>query len=98
MSHNAATKKEEKLPGYEIVLYPLITEKVVSTIEKENKIAFIVAKHADKSRVKEAVEEMHKVKVESVRIVNDRKGRKKAIVRLRKDFKADDLATKLGVI
>jgi ribosomal protein L23 len=91
------TKKQE-MSGYEIVLYPLITEKVVNTIEKENKIAFVVNKHSGKREVKQAVEGLYKVRVENVRIVNDRKGRKKAIVKLRKDFKADDLATKLGVI
>ena len=83
---------------YDVVLFPLITEKVVNVIEKENKIAFVVSKSSGKHDVRKAVEELYNVKVDSVRIINDRKGRKKAIVRLRKDFKADDLATKLGVI
>ena len=91
-------KVVEKKESFEIVLYPLITEKAVNAIEKENKIYFVVSKKADKQQVKQAVEQLYKVKVEDIKVINDRKGRKKAIVRLRKDFKADDLATKLGVI
>lgn len=90
--------KKGEFEAFEIVLYPLITEKAVNAIEKENKIAFVVHKKASKQMVKKAIEDLYKVKVDNVRVLNDMKGRKKAIVRLRKDFKADDLATKLGVI
>jgi len=82
----------------EILLYPLITEKAVGMIEKENKISFIVNKAATKKEVKNAVEKIHEVSVEKVHVVNDLKGRKRAIVKLGKEFKAEDLATKLGVI
>ena len=88
----------EKLAGREIILYPLISEKAVNMIESENKIVFIVNSSAGKQDVKSAVEKLYNVKVESIRTNNDRKGRKSAIVRLKKEFKADDLATKLGVI
>ena len=88
----------EKLAGREIILYPLISEKAVNMIESENKIVFIVNSSAGKQDVKSAVEKVYNVKVESIRTNNDRKGRKSAIVRLKKEFKADDLATKLGVI
>lgn len=82
----------------EVIMYPLITEKAVNMIEAENKICFIVNKKAEKKQVKEAVETLYKVKVDSVKTINDMKGRKKAIVRINKAFKADELATKLGVI
>jgi len=81
-----------------ILLYPLITEKAVNMIESENKICFVVAKHAGKKEIKKAVEESYKVKVDEVRTVNDMKGRKKAIVKINRAFKADELATRLGVI
>lgn len=82
----------------EVLLYPLITEKAVGMIETENKLVFVVNKAAAKSDVKNAVEKIHGVKVERIQLLNDTKGRKKAIVKLGKEFKAEELATKLGVI
>ncbi len=82
----------------EIILFPLITEKAVGMIERENKISFVVNKLATKPEIKNAVETVHKVKVEGIKVINDTKGRKKAIVKLGKEFKAEELATKLGVI
>ena len=84
--------------SFEVVEFPLITEKAVNVIELENKVSFIVKKDASKIQIKKAVEELYNVKVKSVNTVLDRKGRKKAIVKLAKDFKAADLATKLGVL
>ena len=81
-----------------VILFPLITEKAVNMIEAENKLCFIVDKKSTKEDVKLAVEEAYAIKVDSVKVLNDRKGRKKAIVKVNKAFKADEVATKLGVI
>jgi ribosomal protein uL23 len=89
---------EKTLALEEIILYPLITEKAVNMIETENKICFIVNKKAGKTEVKKAIETLYNVKVDSVKTINDMKGRKKAIVRLNSKYKADELATKLGVL
>jgi len=86
------------LKEYEIIVYPLISEKAVNMIETENKICFIVNDKANKKQVKENIEKAYKVKIDSVRIIRDRKGRKKAIVKLNKEFKAGDIAIKLGVL
>ncbi|MFA4855805.1 MAG: 50S ribosomal protein L23 [archaeon] len=88
----------KKLEDHEVILYPLITEKSVNMIEAENKLCFVVNKKATKAEVKRVVEETYAIKVDSVRVLNDMKGRKKAIVRVNKAFKADEVATKLGVI
>ena len=82
----------------EVIIYPLVSEKAVGAIESQNKISFIVNKKASKTDVKNAVEQLYSVKVESVKTMNDMQGRKKAIVRLDKKFKAQELATKLGVV
>jgi ribosomal protein uL23 len=82
----------------DVLLFPLITEKAVNMIEAENKICFVVNKKAGKKDVKNAVETLYNVKVDSVKTLNDLKGRKKAIVKINKKFKADELATKLGVL
>jgi ribosomal protein L23 len=86
------------LAVHEVLLFPLITEKVVGIIEKQNKIAFIVNRKANKMDIKRAVEDLYKVKTIAITVSNDRKGRKRATVRLAKAYKADELATQLGVI
>ncbi|MBS3057527.1 MAG: 50S ribosomal protein L23 [Candidatus Diapherotrites archaeon] len=89
---------EKELKNFEIIKFALISEKAVNMIERENKLTFIVNQNADKPSIKKAIEEMHKVKVDNVKIIRDRKGRKKAIVKIGKGFKASDVATRLGVI
>ncbi|MGB4985558.1 MAG: 50S ribosomal protein L23 [Erysipelotrichaceae bacterium] len=54
----------------DIIIRPLITEKSMKFYDAENKVTFVVAKTANKTNVKQAVEEIFKVKVESVNIVN----------------------------
>lgn len=81
-----------------IIFYPLITEKAVGMIESQNKLCFIVSEKATKTIVKKTIQEMYGVKVDGVNIVRDMKARKKAIVKLNKRFKADEIAMKLGVI
>ena len=91
-------EKQMTLKEYEVIIHPLISEKAVNMIEAENKICFIVNEKADKKKVKETVEKLYKVKTENIRMLRDRKGRKKAIVKLKKEFKAGDVAIKLGVL
>ena len=78
--------------------YPLITEKSVGLIEKENKLVFIVEKKATKHDIKKAVEELYGVKVAAVNTMISLKGKKKAYVKLKPEFKASDIATKLKVL
>ncbi len=95
-------KKTEKvdmsIEDLEKILYPLVTEKAVNMIDTENKITFIVSDKTDKKEIKRIIEDSYKIKIEKINIVRDRKGRKKAIVKLKKEFKAQDVATKLGVL
>jgi len=80
------------------VQYPLLTEKAVGLIEKENKIVFIVTNDSKKADIKKAVEKLYDVKVASVNTMISMKGLKKAYVKLKPEYKAVDLATKLKVI
>lgn len=94
--------KEKKIGAQtalgETLFYPLITEKAVGMIESQNKLGFVVRESANKEEIKKAVENRFEVKVVGVNLIRDRKGRKKAFVRLDKKFKAGDIAIKLGVI
>lgn len=91
-------KIKANLEDLGIVFYPLVTEKAVNIIDSENKITFIVADNANKKNIKETIQKTYNIKVNSVNIIRDRKGRKKAIVKLSKENKAQDLATKIGVL
>lgn len=81
-----------------VINYPLLTEKCVDLIEKENKLVFRVDKEATKAQVKKGIEELYNVKVVQVNTLIDTKGNKKAFVKLDKKNSAADLATKLNVL
>lgn len=83
---------------YDIILFPLMTEAASLMVEKENKLVFIVNLKANKSDVKRAVEELYEVKVEVVNLLITPKGEKKAFVKLHPDFRAADVAIKLGIL
>jgi large subunit ribosomal protein L23 len=50
----------------DILIKPIITEKMTAQGEKLNRFAFTVAKEASKPQIKEAIERIYGVKVESV--------------------------------
>jgi len=87
---------------YRIIKKPLFTEKGTSLKEKENKLLIDVTLDANKIEIKKAFEEIFKVKVDKVAIINKqgkwkRHGtslgktpkRKKALVTLKKGEKLD---------
>jgi large subunit ribosomal protein L23 len=87
---------------YGIVIRPLITEKGTHQAEARNAYTFEVAREANKTQIKQAVEKIYNVKVLSVRTAN-RKGKprrsrlrwgttsrwKKAVVVLHPDHRID---------
>ena len=83
---------------FKVIKYPLLTEKAIGLIETQNKIVFVVDRKATKKQIAKAVEKLFEVKVDEVRTLIDRKGRKKAYVKLSKEYKATDIATRLGMI
>jgi ribosomal protein L23 len=83
---------------HDILQYPLMGEKATIMREKENTLTFIVDKKADKKAIKQAVEEMLKVSVVSVNVLNTTDGKKKAHVKLDKKHNAEEIASKMGVI
>jgi large subunit ribosomal protein L23 len=83
---------------YDVILHPIITEVSSRILEAENKIVFAASLKASKEDIKRAVEELYEVKVEKVTTVVTAKGLKKAFVKLHPDYKAVDIAIKLGVL
>ena len=82
----------------EVISYPLMTESASLMVEKDNKLIFIVNLKAGKGDVKKAVEELYEVKVSKVNLLITPQGAKKAFVRLTPEFKASDVAIKLGIL
>ena len=91
----------------DIIVRPLVTEKSISSQEKQNTVVFEVKKGTNKIAIKKAIEEIFNVKVESVNVVNQkpktkRMGRyvgktnnvKKAYIKLKEGFKIDILQDK----
>ncbi|NLY62393.1 MAG: 50S ribosomal protein L23 [Erysipelothrix sp.] len=56
----------------DIIIRPIITEKSMQLTEDNNTVTFVVAKNANKTEVKLAVEELFKVKVDRVNVINVR--------------------------
>ena len=76
---------------------PVATEKAVMMIELQNILTFQIPKKETKKDIKKSVEELFNVKVEKIRtIIRDNK--KIAYVKLKKEFPAIDVATKLGMM
>jgi large subunit ribosomal protein L23 len=82
----------------EIISYPVMTEVTSRLIETENKLVFIVNSKARKEDIKRAVEELYHVKVKEINVAFTRKGKKKAYVKLEPEYKATDVAIRLGVL
>jgi len=57
---------------HKIILMPVITEKSTMLKEINREVCFEVNPRANKSEIKKAVEQLFKVKVERVRIMNKR--------------------------
>ena len=73
------------------------TEKIVRQIEVENVLVFEVDRAISKADVKKEVEELFGVKVAKVR-THTLKNKKVAYVKLKSDYPAVDVATKLGLM
>jgi large subunit ribosomal protein L23 len=82
----------------DVISYPLMTESASLMVERDNKLIFIVNLKAGKSDVKKAVEELYEVKVKKVNLLVTPQGEKKAFVKLTPEYKASDVAIKLGML
>ncbi len=82
----------------DVIFYPLMTESASLMVERDNKLIFIVDRKAGKSDIKRAVEELYEVKVDRITVQNTHKGEKKAFVKLHPEFRASDVAIKLGIL
>ncbi len=83
---------------YNIIKYPLSTEKSIRLMEAENKLIFVVNKKATKKEIKKAAEEMFKVEVVDVNTFVSPEGEKRAYIRFSAKNPAIDIATQMGLM
>ncbi len=92
-------KKEKKnLKPFKYLKHLMLTEKAIDNVTTKNTLVFVVDLKANKSQIKREVESIFEVKVKKVNTLIDRKGRKKAYVSLMPQYKAEDVATQLGMM
>lgn len=82
---------------YAIIKRPLVTENTFDLIEDQNKLVFIVDRKANKYQIKQAIENLYKVKVVKINTLIKPNGIKKAFIKLHPNNSAADLAIKLGI-
>lgn len=76
---------------------PIVTEKAVMLIESQNVLTFQTEKEKTKPEIKNELENLFKVKIEKLR--TKIQGNKKCVyAKLKKEFPAIDVATKLGLM
>lgn len=91
-------ESRKKESNVEVIIRPWVTEKTSGLIERENTLVFEVNPAFNKPSIRKAVEQRFEVKVQAVRTLNTPDNRKKAFVKLAPEYKAQELATRLGVL
>ena len=76
---------------------PLVTEKAVIMIERENVLTFVVEKGKTKPEIAKEIEDLFEVKIDRIR-TSIRNNKKYVYVKLNEKHPAIDIATKLGIM
>lgn len=79
------------------MIKPLTTEKAVMMIVSQNVLTFVTDKEKKKPEIKKELEEILEVKIDKIR-VHIRNNKKHVYAKLKKEFPAIDVASKLGII
>jgi large subunit ribosomal protein L23 len=80
----------------DVIISPVATEKTMIHGQTENKLTFLVSKKATKKQIAEEIEKQFDVKVEKVNVMITKKG-KKAIIKISKDFNAEEIGERIGI-
>ncbi len=83
--------------GWDVIKHPHLSEKSMDMVDRENKLVVIVDNRANKTQVRDAVEDLFDVEVADVNTLNQG-NEKKAYVKLTDEYDAMDVATRLGML
>lgn len=87
-----------RMDAFNIIKYPLTTEAAMKKIEDNNTLVFLVHSRANKHHIRAAVKKLYDIDVAKVNTLIRPDGKKKAYVRLARDYDALDVANKIGII
>ncbi|XP_020298519.1 60S ribosomal protein L23a [Pseudomyrmex gracilis] len=87
-----------RMDAFNIIKFPLTTEAAMKKIEDNNTLVFIVHTNANKYHIKASIKKLYDVDVAKVNTLIRPDGKKKAYVRLTRDYDALDVANKIGII
>ncbi|XP_014252547.1 uncharacterized protein LOC106668373 [Cimex lectularius] len=90
--------RRNRMDAYNIIKSPLTTEAAMKKIEDNNTLVFLVHLRANKHHIRTAVKKLYDIDVAKVNTLVRPDGKKKAYVRLARDFDALDVANKIGII
>eukprot|EP01053_Blabericola_migrator_P007984 Blabericola_migrator_1__7983@NODE_409_length_8743_cov_452_402259_g322_i0_p7_GENE_NODE_409_length_8743_cov_452_402259_g322_i0NODE_409_length_8743_cov_452_402259_g322_i0_p7_ORF_typecomplete_len160_score32_70Ribosomal_L23/PF00276_20/3_3e03Ribosomal_L23/PF00276_20/4_4e18Ribosomal_L23eN/PF03939_13/7_1e05Ribosomal_L23eN/PF03939_13/1_8e04Ribosomal_L23eN/PF03939_13/5_6e03Hydin_ADK/PF17213_3/2_5e02Hydin_ADK/PF17213_3/0_69_NODE_409_length_8743_cov_452_402259_g322_i081368615 len=90
--------KLNKMDDYRILKTPLTTEAALKKVANANTLVFLCDPIANKAQIRAAVARRYNVKVLKCNTLIRPDGKKKAFVRLHKDYDALDIANKIGVL
>lgn len=81
---------------YKVVFHPVVTEKTMMLMDKNNSLEFLVRRDASKPEIKAAVETLFDCEVEAVNTRITKQG-KRAIVKFGGETSAEDIGMRIGV-
>ncbi|KPJ06107.1 60S ribosomal protein L23a [Papilio machaon] len=90
--------RRNRMDAYNIIKFPLTSEAAMKKIEDNNTLVFIVHTSSNKHHIKAAVKKLYDINVAKVNTLIRPDGKKKAYVRLARDYDALDVANKIGII
>jgi large subunit ribosomal protein L23 len=81
-----------------VLKHPYVTEKAMMTLEKENKLQFLVDRNATKNQIKKEIEKTFEQEVTGISTVMTMHGEKKAIISFANDKAAEEILSRLGIM
>jgi len=81
-----------------VLRHPYVTEKAMMTLEKENKLQFLVDKDATKQQIKREIEKTFEQEVKGISTVMTMHGEKKAIISFANEKAAEEILSRLGIM
>jgi large subunit ribosomal protein L23 len=81
-----------------VLRHPYVTEKAMMTLEKENKLQFLVDKDATKQQIKREIEKTFEQEVRGISTVMTMHGEKKAIISFANEKAAEEILSRLGIM
>jgi large subunit ribosomal protein L23 len=81
-----------------VLRHPFVTEKAMMTLEKGNKLQFLVDLNASKIQIKKEIEKTFEQEVTGVSTVITMHGEKKAIISFANEKAAEEILSRLGIM